>query len=63
MGETGEHAQELTIVGVTYVARTLLITLLWAHLVIDNPFDREMWTFGAGRWFVDIGPLQFWWGL
>jgi hypothetical protein len=62
MGEIDELAQEFTILGVVYVAGALMITFLWAHLVIHNPFDREMWTFGAQRWFIDIGPLQFWWG-
>ena len=63
MNETGDELQSLTIVDVSYVAQTLLISVLWAHIVIHNPFERDQWAFGAARWFVDIGPVQLWWGF
>jgi hypothetical protein len=63
VNETNEELQPLTICDVSYVAQTLLISVLWAHIAIHNPFERDQWTFGAARWFVDIGPVQLWWGL
>jgi hypothetical protein len=49
VNETNEELQPLTICDVSYVAQTLF-SVLWAHIAIHNPFERDQWTFRA-RWF------------
>jgi hypothetical protein len=64
MNEEGtlEEIREYTLLGVSFVAEALHITVFPLHLVVNNPFRFDQWALGTGRWFVDIGPIQLWVG-
>jgi hypothetical protein len=59
VNETGDDMRSLTICDVSYVAQTLLISVLWAHIAIHNPFERDHGRLARRAGLSILAPCNF----